>query len=101
MKSFHPIPGKRAYRLDPTKRRPANRVLPMDKVLLIETLAYEGHGQRDISRLTGLSKNSVKNYFPRDAVCECGRLLVEHKGWCKVRYKKSAARQAVFPPRKP
>lgn len=100
MSGFHPLPGKRAYRMDPSKRRPSNNVLAVDKVLWIERLAYDGHSQCEIQRITGLSRNSVKNYFPRDAKCPCGRLLVEHKGWCKIRYAKSPARQAVFPPKR-
>lgn len=90
---------KRAYRIRSAKRR-GGYLLALEKVLLIERLAYEGRSQREIAELVGVSQNSVKKYFPRDAMCECGKLLVEHKGWCGPRYKKSAARQAVFPPKR-
>lgn len=61
--------------------------------LAIHRLAHEGKGVRAISRELRISPNTVDRYFPRDAACACGRLLISHPAWCAVRYAASKVRQ--------
>ena len=66
------------------------------KRMAIARLAREGKGVRAIARELRISPNTVDRYFPRDAKCECGKLLIDHRGWCSVRFKQSEARQAAL-----
>ncbi len=70
--------------------------LAADKRAAIVSLATSGMGMRAIARELGISKATVDRYFPRDAKCPCGRLLVDHRGWCSVRFAASEVRQEAF-----
>ncbi len=61
----------------------------------IKRLAMQGFGIRAISRSLGISKNTVKKYYPAvTGKCACGQ-SAGHKGWCKHRYEHSPARRAM------
>lgn len=69
--------------------------LPPETLNKMKALRNEGATMRSISRLLGISTNTVRKYISSDdgQTCDCG-LPVGHKGWCKERYSKSIARQA-------
>lgn len=68
----------------------------LERILIIERMAYDGFSLREIAGTIQAGTNTVMKYFPREAKCECGKLLIEHKGWCPARYAGSPARQAVM-----
>lgn len=71
--------------------------LPADLRIEIRRLAVEEHlGVRGVCRRTGLAKGTVQRHFPIDVRCPCGKLLIEHRGWCSHRYAQSPARQKVM-----
>ena len=85
----------RTYTVRLGVRRGGN-ITPMQTVLEIERLAYAGATLREVARTLDISPNTATKYFPHDAKCACGRLTLEHKGWCSARFAKSEARKAVL-----
>lgn len=73
-----------------------SRRTPLDRILTIERMAYDGFSIRQIAEVIQSGKSTVMKYYPREARCECGRLMVKHKGWCAVRFAASPARQKVM-----
>lgn len=70
-------------------------VLPQHKIDLIERLTRNGGTVREVSRLAGVNRNTVKRYrdkYADECVCPCGKPL-KHRAWCSHRFAKSPARQ--------
>lgn len=98
------VPTKKRKPYDTTSRMRGARH-PTDKIRMgniiskqdyfaILHLAYNEHySMREIMDKVGLSKNTVQRYYPRDAVCACGLLLVKHRTDCDHRRKKHPYRQ--------
>lgn len=64
-----------------------------DQKTQMEYYRKKGHGYKQIAKLTGISVNTVKSYFRRNAlnenesVCEqCGREIVQQKGRKRKRF---------------
>jgi len=66
-----------------------------------------GNSIRHTAKLIGASKNTVKKFFhifsailqtsgKGELLCKCGKPIIDHKGWCVYRYKKSPKRQAFM-----
>ncbi len=71
--------------------------LAPEKVEGLSRLFLQGYSLNAACRMIGCSVNTGRRYYPADAVpnCPCGR-EAGHRGWCRVRYAESPARQAVL-----
>ncbi|MFH2073754.1 MAG: hypothetical protein ABIJ57_00210 [Pseudomonadota bacterium] len=82
------------------KGEAVSNFLKPEKKEKVETLLREGSGIREISRLTGISTNTVANIAKaipgsEEMKCKCG-LLLNHKGRCEARREATkAAREKV------
>lgn len=72
--------------------------LPVEVVAEIKAACEAGLSLRAIARMTGVATNTVRRYIPtasaRPQRCQCGA-PAGHQGWCKWRYARSPARQAM------
>ena len=97
---YSEIVADRRIKLNGAKKRPKAEGRPKfyDKNGQLErilALMDAGKGNREISRITGASTNTIRKYrgaFEKNVLCRCG-LPATHQGWCWVRYNKSAKRQ--------
>lgn len=71
--------------------------LAPEKADLLQRLFLQGFSQNEACRRVGCSPNTARRYYPVDARpnCPCGR-EAGHRGWCRVRYAESPARQAIL-----
>lgn len=60
-----------------------------------ELLKSGNHSAREVSRICKMGINTVCKLLKSDSnlKCICGKLLSEHRGWCKYRFSKSKKRQ--------
>jgi hypothetical protein len=66
------------------------------KIKVAEDMLQRGEGSRAVYKATGLCKNTLTKLRKQlICKCECGK-AGGHNGWCKARYAKSPARQAVI-----
>lgn len=70
--------------------------LPPEKLRELHELRSAGNGIRKLSRMLGISTVTIRRYIKDDdgTKCACGD-PVGHKGWCRARFAKSIARQAI------
>jgi hypothetical protein len=71
--------------------------LAPQKVERLSQLFLQGFSMRAACRMVGCSTNTGWKYYPIDTPpsCPCG-LEAGHRGWCRVRYAESPARQAML-----